>query len=73
MLLWLAFSSELAPALGDSDGDLLFSVSENQNIDAFWVALSLDVFRCTGELDQTNEVCLNISAYGILLWYSQRF
>ena len=55
MLLWLAFCSEIILALEDFDGDLVFFLKENQNIDALLAMRSLDVSRCAGQICKTNE------------------
>ena len=55
MLLWLMFCLEIMLALEDLYGDLLFSSRKNQNMEVLWVMLSLDVSRCAGDIDKTNE------------------
>ena len=50
MLLWLVFCAEIVLALEDLYGALLFSLKENQNVEVFWVMLSLDVSRCAGKI-----------------------
>ena len=54
MLLRLAFCSEIMLALEDLYGDLWLSSRANQNMEVFWVMLSLDVSRCAGDIDKTN-------------------
>ena len=54
MLLWLAFCSEIMLALEDFYGELWFSLRDHQDVEVFWVMLSLDVFRCAGGIDKTN-------------------
>ena len=61
MLLWLAFRSEIMLALEDLYGDVWFSWSDNQNMEVFWVMLSLDVSRWAGDIGYTNVYTTNMS------------